>query len=55
MENGRFGGAGIGLAKDTRPGGLLANEFSSKWQAGVRYDFGAIEPATEQVDVLRLA
>lgn len=36
--------AGIGFAKDTRPGGLLANEFSSKWQAGVRYDFGAIEP-----------
>ena len=36
--------AGIGLAKDQRPGGLLANEFSSKWQAGVRYDFGAIEP-----------
>ena len=35
---------GIGFAKDTRPGGLLANEFSSKWQAGVRYDFGAIEP-----------
>lgn len=35
---------GIGYAKDTRPGGLLANEFSSKWQAGVRYDFGAIEP-----------
>ena len=36
--------AGIALAKDQRPGGLLANEFSSKWQAGVRYDFGAIEP-----------
>lgn len=36
--------AGIGYAKDTRPGGLLANEFSSKWQTGVRYDFGAIEP-----------
>ena len=36
--------AGIGFAKDTRPGGLLANEFSSKWQAGARYDFGAIEP-----------
>ncbi|MBD9393284.1 porin [Acidovorax sp. ACV01] len=36
--------AGIGYGKDTRPGGLLANEFSSKWQAGMRYDFGAIEP-----------
>ncbi len=36
--------AGIGYAKDTRPGGLLANEFSSKWQMGVRYDFGAVEP-----------
>lgn len=36
--------AGIGYAKDTRPGGLLANEFSSKWQAGVRYDFGVVEP-----------
>lgn len=36
--------AGVGFAKDTRPGGLLANEFSSKWQAGLRYSFGAIEP-----------
>ncbi|GKT19420.1 porin [Acidovorax sp. SUPP2522] len=36
--------AGIGYGRDTRPGGLLANEFSSKWQVGVRYDFGAIEP-----------
>lgn len=36
--------AGVGFGKDTRPAGLLANEFSSKWQAGVRYDFGAIEP-----------
>lgn len=36
--------AGIGYAKDTRPGGLLVNEFSSKWQMGLRYDFGAIEP-----------
>lgn len=36
--------AGIGYGKDTRPGGLLANEFASKWQAGLRYDFGAIEP-----------
>ncbi|GKS88346.1 porin [Acidovorax sp. SUPP2539] len=36
--------AGIGYGRDARPGGLLANEFSSKWQVGVRYDFGAIEP-----------
>ncbi|WOI44907.1 porin [Acidovorax sp. BLS4] len=36
--------AGIGYGRDTRPGGLLANEFSSKWQVAVRYDFGAIEP-----------
>lgn len=36
--------AGLGFAKDTRPGGLLANEFDHKWQAGVRYAFGAIEP-----------
>ncbi|MCJ0763987.1 porin [Variovorax terrae] len=36
--------AGIGYGKDTRPGGLLLNEFSSKWQAGLRYSFGAIEP-----------
>ena len=36
--------AGIGYAKDARPGGLLANEFSHKWQAGLRYDFGAFEP-----------
>lgn len=36
--------AGIGFAKDSRPGGLLANEFSRKWQAGLRYDFGAFEP-----------
>lgn len=35
---------GIGYGKDTRPGGLLANEFASKWQAGLRYDFGAVEP-----------
>ncbi len=36
--------AGIGYGQDRRPGGLLANEFSSKWQMGVRYDFGAVEP-----------
>ncbi|MGH6638717.1 MAG: porin, partial [Polaromonas sp.] len=36
--------AGVGFGKDKRPAGLLANEFSSKWQAGVRYEFGAIAP-----------
>jgi predicted porin len=36
--------AAVGYGKDTRPGGLLANEFSSKWQAGVRYGFGDFEP-----------
>lgn len=36
--------AGLGYAKDTRAGGLLANEFDSKWQMGLRYSFGAIEP-----------
>lgn len=36
--------AGIGYARDSRPGGLLANEFSDKWQAGVRYAFGPVSP-----------
>lgn len=36
--------AGVGFARDSRPGGLLANEFDHKWQAGLRYGFGAIEP-----------
>lgn len=36
--------AGVAFAKDTRPGGLLADELSSKWQAGLRYSFGAFEP-----------
>lgn len=36
--------AGAGFARDSRPGGLRPNEFSTKWQAGMRYDFGAIEP-----------
>jgi predicted porin len=35
---------GIGYGKDTRPGGLLPNELSHKWQAGLRYDLGTIEP-----------
>jgi predicted porin len=36
--------AGVGFAKDSRPGGLGNNEFDHKWQAGLRYAFGAIEP-----------
>ena len=35
--------AGLGYAKDKRSGGLLANEFDSKWQLGLRHDFGGIE------------
>lgn len=34
--------AGLGWARDQRSGGLAANEFDSKWQAGVLYDFGAV-------------
>lgn len=34
--------AGVGWAKDRRAGGLAANEFDTKWQAGVRYDVGAV-------------
>jgi predicted porin len=36
--------AGLGYAKDKRPGGLLPNEFDHKWQAGLRYSLGAFEP-----------
>jgi len=36
--------AAIGYGNDKRPAGLLANEMSHKWQAGLRYDFGDIEP-----------
>ncbi|MDR0225471.1 MAG: porin [Burkholderiaceae bacterium] len=36
--------AGLGYAKDKRSGGLLANEFDSKWQIGLRYALGAVEP-----------
>lgn len=36
--------AGFGYGRDSRPGGLTANEFAHKWQGGLRYDFGAIEP-----------
>ena len=35
--------AGVGWARDQRAGGLAANEFSSKWQAGVLYDFGSVD------------
>ena len=34
----------LGYGKDERSGVLKAAEFDDKWQAGVRYDFGAIEP-----------
>lgn len=36
--------AGLGYGRDSRPGGLLANEMRSKWQAGLRYDLGDFEP-----------
>lgn len=36
--------AAVGYGNDRRHGGLLANELSHKWQAGLRYDFGDIEP-----------
>jgi len=36
--------AGVGFARDSRPGGLANNELDHKWQAGLRYGFGAIEP-----------
>lgn len=35
--------AGLGWAKDERAGGLSANEFDSKWQVGVLYDFGVVD------------
>jgi predicted porin len=34
----------VGFAKDTRKGGLAANEFDSKWQAGLNY---AVMPGLE--------
>jgi len=36
--------AALGIGKDERSGGLRANEFDHKWQAGARYSFRAIEP-----------
>ena len=35
---------GISYARDTRPGGLLPNEFADKWQTGLRYDAGWVAP-----------
>lgn len=35
--------AGLGWARDQRAGGLAANEFQGKWQAGVRVDFGGAD------------
>jgi len=34
----------VGYGRDSRPGGVLANELESKWQAGARYAIGAFEP-----------
>ncbi|HSW18357.1 MAG TPA: porin, partial [Ramlibacter sp.] len=36
--------AGVSYGRDSRLSGLLANEMKHKWQAGLRYDFGAFEP-----------
>lgn len=35
---------GVSHGRDSRPGGLLPNEFSKKWQTGVRYDVGWVAP-----------
>ena len=35
--------AALGGAKDARSGGLADNEFDTKWQAGLAYDFGVLE------------
>ncbi|MES2184811.1 MAG: porin [Pseudomonadota bacterium] len=35
---------GLSYGRDTRPGGLLANEFSEKLQTGLRYDAGWVAP-----------
>ncbi|WP_159917771.1 porin [Pantoea sp. 18069] len=35
---------GISYGRDSRPGGLLPNEFSNKWQTGLRYDVGWVAP-----------
>lgn len=34
----------LGWGKDKRAGGLANGEFDHKWQAGVRYDLGLVEP-----------
>jgi predicted porin len=36
--------AAVGYGKDERSGGLRANEFDAKWQAGLRGSFGPVEP-----------
>lgn len=36
--------AALGVGKDERSTGLLANEFDDKWQAGLRWSFGFVEP-----------
>lgn len=36
--------AALGFGKDERSKGLKAAEFDQKWQAGVRYDLGALAP-----------
>lgn len=35
---------GISYGRDSRPGGLLPNEFANKWQTGVRYNAGWVSP-----------
>jgi predicted porin len=36
--------AALGYGKDERAGGLQANEFDDKWQAGLRWSFGFVIP-----------
>jgi predicted porin len=36
--------AAVGYGKDERAGGLNANEFDDKWQAGLRWSFGFVAP-----------
>lgn len=35
---------GVGLGKDTKQGGLVANDFRDKAQAGIRWNNGLVEP-----------
>lgn len=41
-ENGPFA-AGVGVGRDTKRGGYLANDFKNKWQAVASYDFGTVK------------